>query len=247
MKELWGWDGLDRDNNFDYNNSLMQYSAMSQKIGDILPDFWGVDLLLDLRDQSYVSVGGNTVGILGYSKEELKEGGFNAFNNLIPEKEWLLLKRHVWPEMIDYVKQSVSVEEWSNVLFQLNYHIRHKSGELIHIQESQRPIWTDLNGKMLLGYSHVVEINTLDQQPVIGSVKHMTKLDGYKLLFQKNYSMSILFDKLTSREAEVARLLTQGLSSKTIAEMLFLSPHTVDTYRRRIIKKLNIKSTAKLG
>lgn len=45
---------------------------------------------------------------------------------------------------------------------------------------------------------------------------------------------------LNDREREVLQLVVEGHSSKDIAEALSLSPDTVTTYRKRIMKKLDI-------
>ncbi len=50
--------------------------------------------------------------------------------------------------------------------------------------------------------------------------------------------------KLSDREAEVLRLLGQGLSNQKIAEQLDLSPKTVSTYRARIGDKVGLRTTA---
>jgi two-component system, NarL family, invasion response regulator UvrY len=47
---------------------------------------------------------------------------------------------------------------------------------------------------------------------------------------------------LTSRETEILKLIAHGHSTQAIADTLFLSPHTIQTHRKSIIKKLNIKS-----
>ncbi len=52
--------------------------------------------------------------------------------------------------------------------------------------------------------------------------------------------------ELTNRELEVVRLVAKGFSTAQIAEALFLSPYTVDTHRRNILSKLNLKNTAAL-
>jgi len=52
--------------------------------------------------------------------------------------------------------------------------------------------------------------------------------------------------KLTDREIEIIKLLLEGKSSQQIAAKLFISKHTVDTHRRNILKKINIKSTTEL-
>ena len=47
---------------------------------------------------------------------------------------------------------------------------------------------------------------------------------------------------LTTRESEILTLLAGGKSTQQIADTLHLSPHTVQTHRKSIIRKLNIKS-----
>lgn len=50
--------------------------------------------------------------------------------------------------------------------------------------------------------------------------------------------------KLSVRELEVISLLAKGKTLSNIAENLSLSPRTVSTYRRRILEKLNLKTTS---
>lgn len=51
---------------------------------------------------------------------------------------------------------------------------------------------------------------------------------------------------LSDREAEVARLILQGHSSKVIARMLGNSPETVKVFRKRIHTKLGLGSSGEL-
>lgn len=52
--------------------------------------------------------------------------------------------------------------------------------------------------------------------------------------------------KLSAREFEVIVLLCHGLNTRDIAERLFLSEHTIEGYRKEIIKKTNTKNTNEL-
>lgn len=52
--------------------------------------------------------------------------------------------------------------------------------------------------------------------------------------------------QLSKREIEVLRLVVSGLSSKQIAEELFLSYHTINTHRKNIIKKVGVKNVSEL-
>ena len=51
---------------------------------------------------------------------------------------------------------------------------------------------------------------------------------------------------ITQREMQVLKLIAQELSSKEIAQMLFISQRTVDTHRGNLLLKLGLKNTASL-
>lgn len=55
-----------------------------------------------------------------------------------------------------------------------------------------------------------------------------------------------VYSKLTNREREVLQLLSEGKTSRQIAEMLGLAIRTVETHRREIMRKLNLRTVAAL-
>ena len=52
--------------------------------------------------------------------------------------------------------------------------------------------------------------------------------------------------KLSNRERQILQLVAEGKSTANIASTLFLSPKTIDTYRSRLMQKLEIDSMAGL-
>ena len=54
------------------------------------------------------------------------------------------------------------------------------------------------------------------------------------------------FERLTDREREVFQLVVEGKTNVQIAELLFISPKTVDNHRTRMMEKLGIHGTAEL-
>ncbi len=51
---------------------------------------------------------------------------------------------------------------------------------------------------------------------------------------------------LSKREIEVLKLISQEFTTHEIADKLFLSAHTIDTHRKNLLSKLNVKNTAGL-
>ena len=54
------------------------------------------------------------------------------------------------------------------------------------------------------------------------------------------------YDRLSTREREVLPFLAEGQTNHHIAELLHLSPFTVQTYRQRIMKKLDLHGRTEL-
>ncbi|HEY0752598.1 MAG TPA: response regulator transcription factor [Ktedonobacteraceae bacterium] len=54
------------------------------------------------------------------------------------------------------------------------------------------------------------------------------------------------YSSLTEREREILKLVAEGHTNNQIAELLVISPKTVDTHRTHIMDKLNLHSRAEL-
>lgn len=54
------------------------------------------------------------------------------------------------------------------------------------------------------------------------------------------------YQRLSRREMEVLKLVVQGYTNKQIANQLFLNVKTVDSYKARVMEKLNLRGRAAL-
>jgi DNA-binding NarL/FixJ family response regulator len=54
------------------------------------------------------------------------------------------------------------------------------------------------------------------------------------------------FESLSPREREIFQLIAEGHSNKAIAELLSVSPATVETHRAHVLQKLDVHNTAEL-
>jgi DNA-binding CsgD family transcriptional regulator len=104
------------------------------------------------------------------------------------------------------------------------------------VVEQQSVLEFDVNGTMWLALS-VVDISPVQdplEKPLIKLVNIRT---GEIESFPKSEKST-----LSKRERDVAGLVADGLASKEIADRLFLSVHTVNTHRQRIIEKLGVSN-----
>ena len=54
------------------------------------------------------------------------------------------------------------------------------------------------------------------------------------------------YETLSEREREIFQLIAEGQTTKAVADLLCISPATVDTHRAHILAKLDVHSTAEL-
>jgi len=65
-------------------------------------------------------------------------------------------------------------------------------------------------------------------------------------LFNSKGNTESIADKLTDKELEVARLLSKGLSTKSISEHIHLSSSSVSSYKAKIFEKLGVSNIIEL-
>ena len=77
--------------------------------------------------------------------------------------------------------------------------------------------------------------------------RHVDEILIEDYLFQRqNIQPESPLEKLSPREKEILQLVVEGKTSAAIAETLFISPKTVETYRSRLMQKLGIKDVTGL-
>ena len=64
---------------------------------------------------------------------------------------------------------------------------------------------------------------------------------------EKLYAMNSHQSALSPREKEVVQFIAKGFSSQQIAQVLGLSPHTVDSHRKKILSKLGVKNSVEIA
>lgn len=69
-------------------------------------------------------------------------------------------------------------------------------------------------------------------------------LQGFRVKGEEHEGSPL--EKLTERERDVLTMTAEGYSSSEIGEKLFISPKTVDTYRSRIMQKLELHHRSEL-
>lgn len=70
--------------------------------------------------------------------------------------------------------------------------------------------------------------------------------NGFVDMVRNDRSSPDPYDSLSAREKEILKHIAEGLTSRDIAEKLFISVSTVKSHRNKIMKKLEVKDMASL-
>lgn len=100
-------------------------------------------------------------------------------------------------------------------------------------------------------------LKNTDREDLINAIKSLHSGNIYfsreiseqmlsKMMSKPDTNKKVSDHELSQREKEVLVLIAEELTNTEIAEQLELSPRTVDTYRRNLLEKLNVKNTAGL-
>jgi len=76
--------------------------------------------------------------------------------------------------------------------------------------------------------------------------RDISKIFIKKHIHKLNVGVQEKNPKLTAREIEIIKLVSEGLKNSEIAEKLFISVRTVNAHKNNIMKKLKLKSTIEI-
>lgn len=180
--------------------------------------------------------------VLGYEKEEVN---IDLITNIIHPDDlpyFLDFERTV----VDF-KLNLPSEKLTKYKTRYDYRIRKKDGNYIRILQQSVTIQSDEEGSVLRNIVVHTDISFLKKDNAmhlsfIGLEGEQSFLDVKPM--QKYITSSIV--PLTKREKEVLLLIVQNKTTAEIAQLLFISTHTVSTHRKKIMAKTKSSSLVDL-
>jgi DNA-binding CsgD family transcriptional regulator len=129
-----------------------------------------------------------------------------------------------------------------------DYRLRCSNGEYIWILMQIRTIQTNDEGAVIRVLGVHTNISHLKQDDKPSGLSFYG-LDGEPSFLNVNVPGFMHIDEndiFTMREKEILRLIVEGKTSREIAEILFLSTHTVSTHRKNILAKSGCRNITEL-
>ncbi|MDR1601662.1 MAG: LuxR C-terminal-related transcriptional regulator [Tannerella sp.] len=148
---------------------------------------------------------------------------------------------HLWQHAVSAFRYALACRtDVADCKFIVEYRISNASGRYVRVIEQQSVLESDRAGNVWLVLS-VLDLSP-DQSP-LKAVKFG--------VFRKKDSSAVSIPGLPAgnmaglspREIEILQMVGDGMLSKEISDRLYISVHTVNTHRQRILEKLNVDNS----
>ena len=173
---------------------------------------------------------------LGYSQDEFNSQLVNSFFH---PQDKAIVSRLIQASVSYAIENKFS----QDAHLSLTYRIRKKNGEHIKILRQSKVFEADKDGHLVSNFSLLTDISYMDTSNCVEWNFDANYLDQAAF---KRYVGHQYENFFSARQFEVIKGITEGLNSKEIADVLFISRHTVDTHRKNILKKARCKNSVEL-
>jgi len=181
---------------------------------------------LNFRDQKISGLHG-VKELLGYSDEEFS---FNAITDFIHPVDITNFNRLMYA-IVDYTTQTFILPE---LVLNVTFRIRKKDGDYIKVLRQTSIYYNDADSQMISHYNILTDISFMQCSNRVEWKFDAPHFDQHKFKMYVNQSYQKIF---SLRELEILSLINKGFTSHAIAAKLFLSKHTIDTHRRKMLQK----------
>lgn len=195
--------------------------------------------IFDLYKKEHTYASYNLREIFGYDMQKIEKENTGYFNSRIhPEDLTMLTKNGI--SLLKYCYK-LPAEERKNYKLQNEFRIRDRNDNYIRVIEQHLVLELDKSDNFWLMLS-VMDLSP-DQNSYNGVRSQLINIKNGNICYFSDTPSETPEVPLTKRESEVLTMVKEGYLSKEISENLFISVHTVNTHRQRILKKLGANNS----
>jgi len=197
----------------------------------------------DVKRMYYSCILGDVEKVCGWSKEIFLSGGVHFYVSQIPPPEFRGLEEMT--KLINAYVVTLTDAQTAKFRAIFDYKMTRADGTVCRIIQESIVLKRDAKGNILFFLALVSNVTSLKRD----GRQHLRLTDGQE---NRMYEVDTRtgecrpLEAISKRELEIARLLGQNLGSEAIGEMLFISPHTVNTHRQHMLRKFGMTDTMEL-
>jgi DNA-binding CsgD family transcriptional regulator len=199
--------------------------------------------ILNIETMHYSCILGNPEKVAGFEIENYLEQGVKFFLSQIPLADYSALEKML--AMMNNYYLHLSNEQAHNFKAIFDFKVRRSDNTLSRICQENLCLKRGKNGSILLLFALVSDVTNLKKD----GKQHFYLTNGEEQLLymvDNEYDEMQPIEPLSKRELEIAKLMGQNLTSEQIGDKLCISPNTVNTHRRKILRKVGMSDTLEL-
>ncbi|WP_300669350.1 LuxR C-terminal-related transcriptional regulator [Soonwooa sp.] len=195
--------------------------------------------VVDLSASEFEMISENVKDVLGYESHEMNLKTF--LDNVHPDDKKYVVN---FEKKIDAFFKKLPYEKLAFYKAQYDFRLKKKDGTYVRILHQTVQIDFDETHfyKTLSLDTDITHIKE-DGLPCLSLIGLDDEISHYNIEDQTCDHSACLF---TKRELEIIKGIVENKTSQQIADELFISLHTVNTHRRNIIEKANVKTPLEL-
>lgn len=197
-------------------------------------------MIINVPEANFDFVSEDIEKVLGVSSKDFSLADF--FNRIHPEDQPFVLS---FENFIGTFYANLPTDKIPFYKTRYDYRVRKDNGEYLRILQQVVVIDYDDEGffyKTLCVHTDISDLK-VDGNPLLSIIG----IDGEPSYVNINVEQKYIATSfLSKREKQIINLMITGKVSKEIANELSLSQHTIDTYRKNLLKKTATSTTAEL-
>jgi DNA-binding CsgD family transcriptional regulator len=203
--------------------------------------------VVDFNTQDYVQTSSNTKELLGIDSEEFVKGGIGVGLNLFIPLHRALMVENILPEIFECLKKVKDQDLFKKLNISYQTIIRFKDGTDRWVLHQIKILSLSELGFPRLGVKTLIDISSIKTDVVIHLEVSYFDDDGDRIhLVSKYFNPNKSSIDISCSELRVLKQISEGKSSKQIANDLCLSLHTINNHRKNMLKKNSMQSSTEL-
>lgn len=184
-----------------------------------------------------------------YKAEAMIEGGIEKLLSIYHKDDLELYSKQIFVKNLEVI-QNTKPEERGLLIFTNTYRIYNNDKTISHLLQKVKFIPDPITGLPIYAFGCVNNLTNHNafNRELYHQIEKIDELNYGKktLILSDSYKVYEEDKKLTPQEKRIIELLIKGLTTKEIAQKLFISHHTVNIHRSNILTKTNSKNVVQL-
>lgn len=231
------------------NQEVLQLLRQAETIPQKLLPFKGLIHVIDYTQRRHIGISGSIKNVSGYDPRDVIENGLDFVIDIFQKDDFKIYNETIFRKIIEFLRKTPKIEHYEYV-FSFSYRIRRNDGRMITLYQQGSYITDPKTNLPVYCIGMVTDISPLkkDSSMILSIDKKRNErgLFNYDNIVSEYYYPDPEESRLTRREREILGRLADGLSSKQIADKLYLSESTIVNHRKNILRKTNTKNVAEL-